>query len=169
MPKFDAEQLLDELFSIVKANLNTKITKIQTEKAALLGSANFEVPTVDDNCWFDSLDDRIANCNPFVYYGINDNSVIEIASAESSDLTVFFTVVLDYDGEDVAMYRKMLRYIRALQEIASENFDEISEASNLKVVTINPQDLRNIEQDDDPHNLPNFHKIAGIAIQTAIA
>lgn len=167
--KYDAERLLDDLFDIMKANLNTQITKIQVEKETLLGDKNFDVPLIEDDCWFDSLDDRVANCNPFVYYGINDNSIIEIASAESSDLTLFFTVVLDYDGDDKTMYRKMLRYIRALQEIASKNFSVISEASNLKVVAINPQDLRELEADEDPHNLPNFHKIGGISIQTAIA
>lgn len=159
---YDAEQFLDELFGIMKANLNTQIDKIQTEKALLLGSKNFDVDRIDDNAWFDSLDDNVVNFNPYVYYGINDNSVIEIASAESSDLTVFFMVVAYYDGDDVAMYRKMLRYIRAFQQVSTRHFRDISDASSLKVTALMPQDLKDLDGD-------TMHKIGGVSIQAAIS
>jgi len=59
------------------------------------------------------------------------------------------------------MYKKMLRYIRALQEIVAENFDKIPEASSLRVIAVNPQDLQDLDES-------TFHKIGGISIQTAI-
>lgn len=160
--KYDVECLFDELFSIMKANLNDRITKIQSEKDTKLGDANFNVPLIDDNAWFDGLDERTANFNPYVYYGIEDNSVIEVASAESSDLTIFFTVVYHNDGDDVTMYRKMLRYIRAMQEVSTRNFREIAEASNLKVIALNPQDVKDLDSE-------TFHKIGGVSIQAAIS
>lgn len=161
MARYDAEQLLNDIFEIVKANLNTKLNEIKVEKDALLGSGNFAVPLIEDNAWFDSLDEKTANFDPYVYYGVNDNSVIELASAESSQLTIFFTVVLHYNGDDANMYKKMLRYIRALQEIVAENFDRIPEASSLRVTAVNPQDLQDLDES-------TFHKIGGISIQTAI-
>lgn len=158
---FDAEQLLDTLFAIMKSELNTRIAKIQAEKTILLGDANFDLKTIDDEAWFDSLDERTVNFDPFVYYGIQDDTIIEIASAESSDLTLFFLVVAANDNTAV-MPRKMLRYIRALKEIATRHFADIPEASNLKVVTVQPRDLKDLEAE-------TFHKIGGIAIQAAIS
>jgi len=160
--KYDVERLLDDLFLIIQSGLNDQITKIQTEKAILLGDDNFEVKVINDDAWFDALDDRVVNYDPYVYYGINDNSIIEIAGAESSEVTLFFTVVAHYDGDDKPMFRMMLRYIRALQEIITENFSVIREVSNLKVSVIQPQDLKDLDQD-------TFHKIGGISIQTSIS
>lgn len=160
--KYDAERLLDDVLAIVKANLNSKINEIQAEKQSLLGSANFVVPTIHEGAWFDSLDQKVSNFDPYVYYGVNDKTVIELASAEGAELTIFFTVVLHYDGDDVAMYRKMLRYIRALQEVISANFDAIPEVARLTVRTISPADLKDLDES-------TFHKIGGVAISTAIA
>jgi len=159
--KYDLERLLDDLLAIVKTNLNTKINEIQAEKTTLLGQGNFAVPLIDDNAWFDSLDERTVNFDPYVYYGVNDNRVIEQAGAEASEVQIFFTVVLHYDGSDTAMFRKMLRYIRALQEIVSENFDAIQCASNLTVSTMTPVDLKDLDGD-------TFHKIGGVVINTSI-
>lgn len=161
MSKYDTEQFLNDLFLLVKSNLNGKINEIQAEKATLLGSANFAVPTLDDKAWFDSLDDKTANFDPYVYYGVNDNSVIQISSAEGNSLTAFFTVVLHYNGDDASMYKKMLRYIRALQEIVSENFDAFPEAGRMTVSAINPNDMKDLDGN-------TFHKIGGIMIQAGI-
>lgn len=160
--KYDAERFMDDLLVIIRENLNLKINEIQAEKDTLLGSGNFAVPTIETAAYFDSLDERVANFDPYVYYGLGDNTVIQAASAESSDLTAFFTVVLHYNGSDASMYRKMLRYVRALQEIISENYDTIPEVSRLKVTAISPQDLRDLDES-------TFHKIAGVSIQAAIA
>lgn len=159
--KYDTERLLDDLLAIMKSNLNTKISEIQAEKDTLLGAGNFAVPLIDDNAWFDSLDDKTVNFDPYVYYGVNDNNVIELAGAESSEVQVFFTVVLHYNGSDASMFRKMLRYIRALQEVVGANFDAISCASNLTVSTVTPTDLKDLDGD-------TFHKIGGVVISTAI-
>ena len=159
--KYDVERLIDDTLAIVKSNLNDKLDEIQNEKDTLLGDDNFNLPRIDDKAYFDSLDDKVANFNEYVYYGVGDNAVIEIASAEASEVSLFFTVVLHYDGDD-RIYRKMLRYIRALQEIVSENFGEIPECSNFKVATISPADLKDLDGD-------TFHKIGGISISSAIA
>jgi hypothetical protein len=160
--KYDSEMLLNDLFTIVKQNLNSKISEIQAEKTALLGDQNFVVPLINDKAWFDTLDDKTANFDPYVYYGLNDNTVIELASAESSELAIFFTVVLHYNGNDATMYRKMLRYIRALQEIVREHFDSIPEVARFQVRTIVPNDLRDLDTSE-------MHKIGGVVINTAIA
>lgn len=164
--KYDAEALLNDLENIIKQNLNNKIAEIQAEKEALLGSSNFNVPSVDENAYFDTLDGRESNWNPYVYYGVGDNSPIEIASAEASELSLFFTVVLTNDANDPNVYRKMLRYIRALQEVVSENFDEIAEASNFKITTLTPSDMRDMDGEDE---MGLLHKIGGVAITTAIS
>jgi hypothetical protein len=142
--------------------LNTKISEIQAEKATLLGDQNFVVPLINDGAWFDTLDEKTANFDPYIYYGLNDNTVIELASAESSELAIFFTVVMHYNGNDATMYRKMLRYIRALQEVVSANFDRIPEVARFQVRTVAPNDLRDLDTSE-------FHKIGGIVINTAIA
>lgn len=160
--QYDAERLLDDLLQVVKSKLNTKINEIQAEKQTLLGSGNFVVPNIKEEAWFDGLDERSANFDPYVYYGVNDNTVIELASAESSELSIFFVVVMHYNGNDATMYRKMLRYIRALQEIVRENFDAIPEVSRFQVRTITPNDLRDLDTSE-------FSKIGGIVISTAIA
>lgn len=160
--KYDTESLISDLLEIIKSNLNTKISEIQAEKTVLLGSANFAVPLIDDQAWFDSLDERTVNFDPYVYFGVNDNTVIELAGAETSEVQVFFTVVLHYNGNDANMYKKMLRYIRALQEVVSETFDRLPEVARFQVRTVAPNDLRDIDGE-------TFHKIGGVVISTVIA
>lgn len=159
--KYDTERLLDDLMAILKTNLNTKISEIQAEKDSLLGAGNFAVPLIDDEAWFDSLDDKAVNFDPYVYYGVNDQNVIELSSADASEISIFFTVVLHYNGDDASMFRKMLRYIRAMQEVVTANYDAISCASSLTVATITPTDMKDLDGD-------TFHKIGGVVINTAI-
>ena len=163
MAKYDAERLLDDLWNIVKSNLNNKIEEIQTEKETLLGLENFDVPSVNDKAYFDTLDDDVVNFDPYVYYGIGDNAVIEIEAAEATEITAFFTVIFASDGSPKA-YKMALRYIRALSEIMSEHFSKIPEASNFKVTTIVPADLRDQDGTEE-----TYHKIAGVSLQTAIS
>jgi hypothetical protein len=160
--KYDLERLLGDLLSIVKTNLNTKLNEIQAEKTTLLGAANFAVPPIAEGAWFDTLDDKTVNFDPYVYFGVNDNTVIELASAETSEFAIFFTVVLHNNNEDANVYKKMLRYIRALQEVVSENFDRIPEVARFQVRTVTPNDLKDLDGD-------TFHKIGGIVINTVIA
>ncbi len=159
--RYDAETLLNDLFTIFKDNLNAQITKIQAEKDFLLGADNFDMPLIGDDAWLDSLDDRVANFDPFVYFNYSDQTIIEQPSAGASDYTIFFTVVKQ-EQDQLQSYKRMLRYTRALSQVSEKKFDKLTKASVITISELTPTNISLNENSDD------MHKLAGIAIQVAI-
>jgi hypothetical protein len=66
--KYDLENLLDDIETVLKTNLNTKITQLNTEKSDAIVLRS--VPS--QAYFFETLDQRVANYNPFILYGIEE-------------------------------------------------------------------------------------------------
>ena len=160
--RYDAERFLDDILAIVKANLNTEITAIQAEKDILLGSSNFTLKTVSDNAYFDSLDEGVANYDPFIYFGIEDDPIVPMEGAGAENIRAFFYVVLHNSFKDKNVYKRMLRYARALKQITEKNFDKISQIGNIRVEAMTPTNFQDLESN-------TFYKMAGISLSLSIA
>jgi hypothetical protein len=159
--KYDVERAVSDILEIIKANLNDKIDEIQSEKDTLLGSANFSVDHVGADAYFDSLDERVANYNPFIYYGIENTEVIGEKGATIESMALFFLVVLHNTFEDANISKRVLRYNRALKEIIEENFGQIRDLGGLRVTTLKPADMKDL-------HTSHFHKVGGIIVNTEL-
>ena len=158
MARFDMEKVLDQYVSTLQDGLNTKINAINAEKND--GITLLEVNTAN---YFDSLDDRIANCNPFLYYGIAGVELIEGNGDFGADVECFFTIALETQGHQAKIYKSMLRYIRALEETFINKLNSFpGEMSRPTIDSILPEDIRDQEGQ-------GFAKIAGVLIKTSIA
>ena len=155
---YDVEQLTKDLLQLVKDNLNTEITKIQTQKGN-----DFELKLIaEPTAYYPSLDDNILEFDPFVYYGIGDNDILSNGPESSDNLEIFFTVVFTNENDDDNNYWRSLRYIRALRKVFENNYDSIPEAGDLKLGVITPQNLKDLDDD-------TFYKLSGITVTASLA
>ena len=160
MPIFDLESLLTIIETYIKANLNDKITKINAEKASLGFSPNLDAPLIKDDAFFLTLDDRVSNFNPYIYYGIGPSSVDAIRGKAAKRPVVFMYVIHNAISGDDA-YKRMLRYIRALEEVMDDMSGE-TELCDLELSTLTPADIQDLDTSA-------FHKVAGVEVTTTIA
>lgn len=139
--KYDIESFLLDVETFIKANLNAKITEINTEKADSVTLA----PLDDDDGYFQQmLDERIININPALWYGVSEFIPQSIQDRVAEGLQVFVLIIVA-DPKDGTMTRLMWRYQRALKEIFEEGWDKVSRfAVDLRVSNVLPNavDLR---------------------------
>ena len=160
--KYDPERLITDVTNLIRDNLNTKVAEIQAEKDLLLGADNFELPLVDDEAYFDSLDEGVTNFNPFIYIGMDSNSAVSSGGAGTiQELAIFVTIFIVKDNADAKINMKVFRYTRAFMEIIEKNFGKITYTSSMKISTIAPQDMASDENED-------IHKAGGIVISAVM-
>lgn len=160
--RYDVEQFLDDILGLVKTNLNIEIASIQAEKDTLLGSNNISIKTVENKAYYVSLDEGVANYDPFVYYGVENDQAIPMEGASAENVQAFFFVVLHNSASDAETHRRLLRYTRALKQIMENNFDVISQIGTIKVEAVVPTNFQDMESN-------TFYKMAGISLSLSIA
>jgi hypothetical protein len=120
---FDTEELLDSVRTILQANMATKLSDIDTEKAD--GLILDDIPTAG---YFINTIPPSLNVNPFLIYGVQ--AVTPISSGPTVALAYSLFIIIGHAGlrnevnDDIQ--RKLLRYSRAVKEIMAEKFDSIS-------------------------------------------
>lgn len=161
MSKYDLENAISDIFNLVKSNLDAKIDQIQAEKDVVLGANNFTIEKINSNAWFDRLDDRVTNYSPFMYYNINQIETVSEYGATIKTASLYFLVVISLENENKNINAKMLRYVRALEEVINENTGKIKKLTKLRVKLISPIDLR--DQDTSI-----FHKASGVTLEFSL-
>lgn len=137
MSKIDFETILDEVKTVMTANLNTRISAITAEKGS-----GVSLRTIDSAAYFlQTLDSRPAMFDPFVFYGISNIEGDGGHSATPMKLTMFCIIVCSDDGEDDQTARRMFRYQRALREIFEENFELPESSVKLSVSSLVPVEV----------------------------
>lgn len=134
MARFDIESFFDNLLVYLKANLNTKISAISTEKAdsVTLGS-------VSDSAYiFMTLDESVANYDPFVFYTISGVNSEGIGYDTQMEYLCEVAIIMSHPGADPDGVSRTLRYHRALQEVLQEYYAENPREVNLKVSSLEP-------------------------------
>lgn len=156
--KYDVEQLIRDLETMFKANLNTKIGDINTQKG------DFNISTVNESAWFFQHIPQVWNYPVFVIYGFQDidsnqpqeDNMVQVAES-------FFEVVIPDSNKasSEAQVYQLLRYARALREVAHENFDSLRGYAKLTVTSLTPTAIE----------LPNGKslKASGIRISASIS
>lgn len=152
--RYDLETLLfDDILPMLKANLNTEIALINTEK-----NDNFVIEAITDNAFAaQSLDDNIDNFKNFVFLMLDDIQAEGRGPATSTAFRVHVMIVSSGSSNQKESSRRMFRYLRALKQCFEKNWDTTSKLRiKLHVEQIPPQDL--------PENKTEKFKTVGLVI-----
>lgn len=119
MAQFDLEEMVSEFVALFQANLNTKITALNTEKG------DSELTTFTNEQYINDLNKKVMNYSQFIYYTFDEINAIQNNSQYEIDATLDFMVVfVEREGGTLAE-TKLLRYTRALTEVVLENIDTL--------------------------------------------
>jgi len=156
---YDTETFFDELQTFMIANLNTQITAINTEKAD-----DIVLKSIDDSAYFfQSLDERVTNYNPFVFYGLAaDVESDGIGPAIAKKLRVHISVI-SFDLNLPSIGKRYLRYNRALEEIFLSKWDRVTNHA-IKIKIRNP-----ILIDFTLMNTSDLFRVIGVELEANIA
>jgi len=168
--RFDVECFEDRILELIKLKLPAKVAEINTEKnIGLTGDDIIDIEDIPADNYVDSLTEKIANMNTFVYYGVGPVQAIHnggrTALKVNMILNIVFTNVNEtlVSGTSQSKTRKQaFRYSRAFREIIEENFDWFSGATDIEVQEISPGDFYDNEQ------LSGTWKVAGVNIAANI-
>lgn len=161
MPKYDLENLLDDVLAIMNTNLNTRISAIEAEKAAA-GSALSPTLAPIAKFYRQTWVDDILNQPVSVFYGIEDVQANDGGGEVAEIVKIFCEVVLVDNGMTNDTSTRILRYARALREIFKENFGEIQQVGNTKIETVRPISFRLALDSNDEI------KIGGVSLQAGL-
>jgi hypothetical protein len=155
--KYDLERMLADIELQVKARLNTKLTSITTEKGDSISLA----PVLDAAYFCQSLDTRVANYDPFIFYGVEDVNSVGIGPATAKDWSIWVLVCYADKGNDDKLTQRMFRYLRAMEEIFEDEW-HIRGQVNSKIQSIPPTNFVGI-------NSGEKYRATGVMLTIGIA
>lgn len=115
------EDFLDDLLVFLKANLNTYIDQMNTDKPS--GPV---LNQVDDNAYFiQSFNEQFVNFNPFIYLGESDVQSTSIGPETQNvhDITIGLFIP---QGNKSNVGITLLRYRRVLLELMEDAYSKIN-------------------------------------------
>ena len=135
MAKYDLEKLLNDIETILKANLNTKLAAIDTEKADSITLA-----TVDSTAYVrQSLNGETVNSDPFIFYGVDEIETVEgLGFGTNAKYSITVMLILADMNADLDIANRMFRYLRAIQEVFQENWNETDNGVKLFISSLAP-------------------------------
>lgn len=135
MAKYDIESFLENIETVFKANLNTKIDQINLEKGSNL------IENIPDDGWYLNHVPQIWDYKQFVVWGLNSTSMSgQQPGAAIQTVSVFMEACIVDDGAqlDQSTIYKLLRYSRSLLEVTKENYDSLRGYGKLQLDTLSP-------------------------------
>lgn len=155
--RYDLESLLRDVETILKDELNAKITAINTEKAD-----DLSIDPIDAGAYFvQTLNDRAANCDPFVLLGVEDLQAEGTGPDTIEKPKISIVIVKADDGQDMNITYRMLRYQRALRETIEEHWSGNTDGAKLQVSSLVPVQFAMFNTDDN-------YRAIGVLIDAAI-
>jgi len=158
MANYDIETFFDQLETFLIANLNTKITAINAEKADSITLASVSSSAY----FFLTLDEQVANYDPFIFYTIGGISSNGIGPGTGKTYLVDVALIMTNDGVDSNSRKRTLRYHRAITELFEENYANIDKRVNIKVESLEP--ITFAAQNDS-----QFYRAVGVQLQVTLA
>ena len=158
MAKYDFEDILDDIETVLAANLNTKIGLLNTEK-----NDGITIPTIKDQAYFlQSLDDSVANFDPFVIYGLEDIEVIEPGVGRTAEKIFIYVIIVISDNGRLNLNKILFRYSRILKEIFKTNFQNKNISNRLIVNRLSPVPFSALDGSET-------YKAIGVMLETVLA
>lgn len=159
MARYDVENFTDDLLAFLQANLNTKLSSLDTEKndgitlAQIASTAYF----------FQNLSTEIVNYNPFIFYRIDTmGGAQNLFSAVDKNFQMQVMVIVSDNGNDVDIMRRLLRYQRAMIELFESNFANVSKLGAIKVQGLAPFPVESLA------NRPEISQVVGVTLEVHI-
>lgn len=164
MAFYDEEMMVKDTETLFKANLNTEIDLINTEKGAVSGDVLFIENIPSDKYIFTTLDSRILNYRGFfILYGLADTPVRDQTTDNFiEDAVITFQVATFDKGEKTrsnTIY-KLLRYRRALKQVIMKNPDMFRSYAKPLVSSLRP--------DAFPYDSKNVILTIGLDIKASV-
>ncbi len=135
---FDTESFLRKSLEVLQANLNSEITKINTDKG------DFTLEAVNAAAWYLNLIPKQFSYPVFILYGIASEELSDFQEgAILKAVTIQFEIgVVDKNWKDseAAVYR-LLRYRRALEAVVSKNYRSFGNGKKPIVQGLTPASL----------------------------
>jgi hypothetical protein len=128
MARHDFEELLEDVKNIVINNFNNKLTALSTEK-----NDGIILPELNANAFFlQSLNDSIANFDPFIAYGIENIVPSNNGPQNSERIFISVVIVLSDNGRN-NINQIMFRYSRAMKEIFEDNWQIANSSTRIGI------------------------------------
>ena len=164
MSKYDIENLLSDIETTLKADLNTQIAAVEAEKVAAGNGIPNGLPDVSAEAFFEQTwEDKILNYSPAIFFGIEDIRAQGLGPATAETYTIFVEVVVSEASNDRFGAKRIHRYARAIKETIQNKFGDFPYTSNLTIETVRPTSfLREM-------NSSEMVKVGGVSITTSIA
>lgn len=141
--KYDAELFLEDIEKVFKSKLNNQIALINDEKQNRSPGLNgkFDISPINDDAWYFNHIPNVWSYPQFIVWGLQDVSFQRPQSDASIEKFIaFIEVAITDDGSvpNEQFIYKLLRYSRALQDVANKNFDSIRGYGKLQVEGLSP-------------------------------
>ena len=155
--RYDTESMLRDIETKFKANLNSEIAIINAEKG------DFTIPDiVTPDAWYLQYLPRTFSYKNFLMWGIESSTITDSQPGNRISTHKFFLEVVVSDGgekqTDAILY-SLLRYTRALEEVARKNSDMFQGRAKAKVEALTPTSF--------PIN-GKLYRSAGIRIEASL-
>jgi len=154
---YDAETFFDDMVGLIdETALNAKGTSINTEK----GDSELKTDWVADD-FILNFNESVINKDEFIHYGFIDVETLESnATKVAETFKMFFSIWLICTDDEILEMRKLLRYTRALEEIAKEA------ALNFKTSILEVETFKPVTVEDN--NGSDWYRAAGIHVTGVI-
>lgn len=165
MAKYDAENLLAGIRSILSAKLNDAIAAVEAEKIAQgLPATNIAPIDVNEGYFEQTWSFANFNVKQGVYYGIEDMQAKGVGPATQVTYKVFIEIVFADGGNDKLGLKRLHRYTRAIQDVMEDNYDQLPvNSGKINIETIRPISFK-LEADSSEEI-----RVGGVSITMAIA
>ena len=161
MIRYDIEDMMDDIESLLKEKLNTKIQEINLAKATK--EPAIEIAEIDETCYHQqSWSDKLLQKTPAIFYGLENITATGANAATLEVYRIFVEVVIVDNGMDPYTLRRIHRYSRALKEVFQENYDKMPWSNKTNIETVRPVSFLLDE------NTSEEIKVGGVSIVTAI-
>jgi hypothetical protein len=133
---YDIESFLDDVKTWCLANLNPAIQAVNSDKADAIVLKQVDVA---NGYFFQALNTGTPNADPFVLYGIETPRAEAVGQGLAQSYQAYVVVVVADPGNDRDIFRRLLRYQRALMEVFRMGYAEMSRGNTRpKISGLNP-------------------------------
>lgn len=151
--KQDLEVIVDSIVTLLKAKLPSKLTSITSEKGD-----STSLPAIDPAAYvIFTLNKQPVIYDPFLFVFPIDLRTEGRRGLSAHTVSLSVLTIKSDAGENLGIDRTMLRYMRALEEVFEENFDDLGTGAKYIIESLAPKQIGDL-------NSGKQFKAAGVAL-----
>lgn len=147
LKRYRFEDFIDELDAYIKANLNSYIDQMNSEKTDLA-----LIRPADAAYYFQTLTGSDVPYTVFVFYGETGTTTRANGPDEANQFEIQVAIIVANSNEQgEAMGRRLLRYRDCLKALFNEGWNKVNKRVKLEVNAISPFPFSVLNQDQATH------------------